>query len=172
MAYQPRVKQVSNPFGKKPDPIQKPSKYNKTKYSNKKQKSGGGSSPYANEGGSGDQSPSDWVSVKSTAYSGNSKPTYSYSTNKPPKKYNIKPKNKALPSNTERNAMWHMQPSQDPSSKVCAICNKEFQNSWITVDGTKVHKGCFKCAKCNGLINHQKPSSYTKVEILETIFNI
>lgn len=163
MAYQPRVKQVANPFGKKPDPIKKPSKYNKTKYSNNNNKKSGGSSPYADMGGSGNQSPTDWVSVKSSAYSNNNKPVYSYQTNKAPKKFNIKPKNKALPSNIEPNAMWHSNPKQDPTATVCGICNKPFQNSWITVDGTKVHKGCFKCSKCGGYINHEKPSSYTKL---------
>lgn len=163
MAYQPRIQQaVANPFGKKPNAINKPSKYNKTRYSNNNSNKSGGSSPYADMGGSGNQSPSDWVSVKSSAYSNNSKPTYSYSTNKAPKKFKITPKNKPLP---EPNSFHHSQPTQDPTATVCAICNKPFQNSWITVDGTKVHKGCFKCAKCKGYINHQKPSSYTKVKI-------
>ena len=165
MAYRPKVKQVANPFGVKPAKIDtKTTKYNKTKYS--KNKSSGNydqksDDNYVDISGSGDQSPSDWVSVKSTTFDNASKPTYSYSTNKPPKKYKITPKNKALPK--EPNGMWHSQPKQDPSATVCPVCTKKLQKNYILVDGYKVNKGCFKCAKCGKLMDHTKPSTYTKV---------
>eukprot|EP01083_Nonionella_stella_P225011 800417_1 len=148
----PKAKQTRSPFGKKPE---------KLKVNNKK---------YVDLVGSGNQSPSGWVTVKSTAYDNNTKPKYTYSTNKPPKQYNIKPKNKQLPDKSfmktyevksnEPNAYWHSNPKQDPTATVCGVCTKKFQNSSITVNGYKIHRGCFKCSKCKKTLNHKSSSSY------------
>lgn len=156
MAYQPK-KQVKSPFGVKPDTIK-----TQTSSSNNSLHSNSGKSPRWKK--SGDQTPSDWVTVKSSSYGQDTPVTFSYTVDKAPKKFNIKPKNKALPDNPdEPNALWHAQPKQDPSATVCAICMNKFQNSSIMVDGTKIHRGCFKCGKCGKTMNHEQPSSYTRL---------
>lgn len=147
MAYKPS-KQTNSPFGKAP---QKRS-YNKDE-----------SNKYIDNGGSGGQDSNDWVTVKSSLSSNNSsKPTYSYNTNKPPRRFKITPKNKKLPQ--KPNLSWHSNPERNPSATVCAVCTKKVDNSYIVVDGIKLHRACFKCAKCKKILNHQAPSTYTKVK--------